>query len=95
MVAWLLAKADGLIVTGEVGEYRSSEHARWQHCPRCGTGLFYFNEAVFPERVDIQGAAFDDPAALPEPGARVQLAEATPWVLRMHEIEGFERFPQS
>lgn len=53
MVAWLLAEEAGLNVEGEVSEYRSSEHARWQFCPACGTGLFYRNNAVFAGRVDV------------------------------------------
>lgn len=95
MVAWLLAEAEGLTVAGELGGYSSSQHARWQFCPRCGTGLFYRNDAVFEGRVDIQSAAFDDPDLLPAPNARVQMAEAQGWARTIEAIPMHERYPES
>jgi len=57
-----------------------------------GTGLFYYSESVFPGKVDIQSATFDDPDASP-PGAHIQVAEAPRWAADAHALPKFERFP--
>lgn len=92
MVGWALFPKDKVSVTGEVASYASSEHATRQFCARCGTGLFYLNETIFPDQIDIQTATFDDQAAFP-PAAHIQVAEAAPWMERAHELPRFERFP--
>lgn len=60
MVGWALFPKDKVSVTGEVASYASSEHATRQFCARCGTGLFYLNEMIFPGQIDIQTATLAD-----------------------------------
>ncbi|WP_183954213.1 GFA family protein [Sphingobium fontiphilum] len=92
MVGWALFPKDKVMITGEVASYASSEQATRQFCARCGTGLFYRNESIFPGQIDIQTATFDDQAAFP-PGIHVQYAEAAPWMEGAHELPKFERYP--
>lgn len=92
MVGWALFPKDKVSVTGEVASYASSEHATRQFCARCGTGLFYLNEAIFPGQIDIQTATLDDQAAFP-PAIHVQYAEAAPWMDGVHGLPRFERYP--
>ena len=91
-VAWALFPRENVTITGEPKVYASSEHARWHHCPDCGTGLFYTNEAVFPGRIDIQSATLDDPDAVPLV-LHVQVAERIGWMATAHELPQFERYP--
>ena len=92
VVAWGLVERDQLRVDGETKEYASSEHGRRHFCPECGTSLFYTNETVFPDKIDIQIATLDDPAAI-EPDIQVQAAERIGWMKRLGEIPAFERYP--
>lgn len=92
MVSWAAVKTDQLEVTGELATYHSSEHGRRQFCGRCGTGLFYTNDAVLPGLVDIQTGTLDDPDAMP-PGAQIQTADRIEWVTRIGELPAFERYP--
>ena len=91
-VSWALVERDGMSIAGETSEYASSEHGRRHFCPKCGTSLFYTNEAVFPGLVDVQTGTLDDPDTLP-PAAQVQAAERLGWVERLNEIPAFERYP--
>ena len=92
MVGWAMVPAGELKVTGEPVTYASSEHGRRQFCGRCGTGLFYVNEAMLPGMVDIQTGTLDDPDALP-PTAQIQVAERLRWMRKAHELPEFERYP--
>ena len=92
MVGWAMVPAGELKVTGEPVTYASSEHGRRQFCGRCGTGLFYVNEAMLPGMIDIQTGTLDDPDALP-PTAQIQVAERLRWMRKAHELPEFERYP--
>ncbi|MBB5693210.1 GFA family protein [Muricoccus pecuniae] len=92
MVGWAMVPAGALKVEGEPVVYPSSEHGRRHFCGRCGTGLFYVNEAMLPGMVDIQTGTLDDPDALP-PGAQIQVAERLRWMRRLDELPEFERYP--
>ena len=92
MVGWAMIPAGDLKVTGEPVIYASSEHGRRHFCGRCGTGLFYVNEAMLPGMVDIQTGTLDDPDALP-PTAQIQVAERVGWMRTAHELPEFERYP--
>jgi hypothetical protein len=85
-------KREDLKVEGETREYASSEHGRRHFCPTCGTSLFYTNEAVFPDAVDVQTCTLDDPDAV-APTAQIQVAERVGWMARLEEIPAFERYP--
>lgn len=93
MVGWAMFPADALTVTqGETKTYRSSQDGRRQFCAACGTGLFYANEAMLPEIVDVQSCTFDDPDALP-PQIHIQTAERIGWMKHAHTLPEFERYP--
>ena len=92
MVAWGLVRKDQLKVEGETKQYASSDHGVRHFCPRCGTGLFYSNDQVFPGQIDVQWATLDDPDAI-SPDVQVQAAERIGWMERLESIPAFERFP--
>jgi hypothetical protein len=91
-VSWALVPKDATHIDGETRQYASSEHGRRHFCPRCGTSLFYTNEAVFPGLIDVQTGTLDDPDALP-PTVQVQAAERVHWVEDLKQIPAFERYP--
>lgn len=92
VVSWAAVRREALKVKGEVQTYRSSEDAVRSFCGRCGTGLFYVNEAVLPGLVDVQTATLDDPGALPVQ-LHVQVADRIGWMETAHELPEFERYP--
>lgn len=94
MVGWALFSADEVSITGERTEYASSEHGRRQFCGRCGTGLFYLSETVFPGQIDIQVSTFDDPDGFP-PQAHIQVADDPAWMTTVADLPRFERFPSA
>ncbi|MHA6723363.1 GFA family protein [Sphingomonas sp. RS2018] len=91
-VAWALAPADAVTITGEPRVYASSEHGRRHFCATCGSGLFYTNEAIFPGMIDVQTATLDDPDAIPLE-AHIQVAERIGWMATAHELPTFDRYP--
>ena len=90
-VGWVSVRADGLTVTGNPASYNSSGDVDRSFCPRCGTGLFYRSESLFPGEVDVQSGTFDDPDAV-APAARIQLADAPRWLATAHLLPGYARF---
>lgn len=93
MVGWTMYPAASLRVTrGTPKVYVSSEQARRHFCADCGTGLFYFNDSMLPDIVDVQSATYDDPDAVPARG-HVQVAERIRWMANAHELPMFDRFP--
>lgn len=72
--------------------YVSSEHGRRHFCPDCGTGLFYFNEAVLPGIIDIQSATLDDPTLVPA-RMHIQVAERISWMATAHNLPMIDRYP--
>ena len=92
VVAWALVRKDQLKVEGEVKSYASSENGRRHFCPQCGTGLFYTNDVVFPEQIDVQFATLDDPDAI-RPTVQVQVADRIGWMERLDELPAFDRYP--
>jgi len=92
-VHWTLFPKEAVSVTGTPAKYESSPGTTRQFCARCGTGLFYLNEAIFPGQIDVQAATLDDPSALP-PQACVQLADAPTWLGSEASLPHFERYPE-
>ena len=92
VIGWALFPNEAVTIEGEPVSYRSSADATREFCGTCGTGLFYRNEGLFPDQVDIQSGTLDDPDALP-PQARIQVAEAPSWMEHYADLPGFERFP--
>lgn len=92
MVGWALFSNDQLRITGTPVSFQSSDNVIRQFCGTCGTGLFYRNEAIFPDMVDVQTGTLDHPSALP-PQAHIQMAEAPAWMAGAHELPKFNRYP--
>lgn len=92
-VAWAMAQADQVTITGETTVYASSEHARRHFCPKCGTSLFYTNDVVFPGLIDVQSATLDNPDAIAL-GGQIQTAERIGWMARLADLPSFERYPE-
>lgn len=92
-VGWAAYPSTALKVEqGGTCEYASSEDGRRHFCPKCGTGLFYYNEAVLPGLVDIQLTTLDDPENHP-PQVHIQTADELPWEAALGGLPRFERFP--
>lgn len=91
-VAWAMAAADQVTITGAPLTYASSEHGRRLFCGACGSSLFYTNDAVFPGMIDVQSATLDDPDAIPL-GAQIQTAERIGWMGHLDDLPAFERYP--
>ncbi|MGA0544172.1 GFA family protein [Brevundimonas sp. VNH65] len=91
-VAWALAPADQVRITGQPVWYASSADGRRGFCGRCGTGLFYTNEVIFPGQIDVQSATLDTPDALPLQ-AQIQTADRIGWMADLHHLPAFDRYP--
>ena len=91
-VAWAMAAADQVTITGKPLTYASSEHGRRLFCGACGTSLFYTNDVVFPGMIDVQSATLDDPDAIPLQ-AQIQTAERIGWMTHLGDLPAFERYP--
>ena len=90
--AWVAFSSDELTVEGEPASYFSSERIERQFCAKCGTSLFYYNEALMPGVADILTATLDNPDSCP-PGAHVNMADAVGWEAGLEELPKFARFP--
>ena len=91
-VIWTLFPQDQVAITGTPVAYESSPGTSRQFCGTCGTGLFFYNESIFPGQVDIQAGTFDDPNAFP-PQAHIQLADAPRWEGKQGDLPRFDRYP--
>lgn len=91
-VLWTMFAADQLRIEGAPTTYESSPGTFRQFCGTCGTGLFYRNATIFPGKVDVQGATFDDADAF-APQAHIQTADAPAWRAQAGALPAFERFP--
>ncbi|WP_396593171.1 GFA family protein [Brevundimonas sp. R86498] len=92
-VAWAVFPREAVVITGEPVWYASSSEARRGFCGRCGTGLFYASDVIFPGEIDLQTATLDDPDALPL-DAQVQIAERIGWMAHLDRLPAFERYPE-
>ena len=93
-VAWAMAPADQVTITGPTVTYASSEHGRRMFCGTCGTSLFYTSDVVFPGKIDVQSATLDDPDSLPLQ-AQIQTAERIGWMQRLDHLPAFDRYPSA
>ena len=91
-VAWAMAAADQVTVTGQPLTYASSEHGRRLFCGACGTSLFYTNDVIFPGMIDVQSATLDDPDSIPLQ-AQIQTAERIGWMGHLDGLPEFKRYP--
>jgi hypothetical protein len=94
LMAWALFGAkDVKVIKGAPRVRASSEHGRRHFCPECGTGLFYTNDQIFTDQIDVQSATLDDPDAIGAPVAQVQVAERIGWMTNAHRSPEFPRYP--
>ena len=64
-VAWVTFPSAGVRVTrGDPVAFRSSPNAVRSFCGRCGTQLFFRQDAL-PDQTDVTIASLDDPEAIP------------------------------
>ena len=92
-VAWIAGPKDSFSVTeGEAVRWDGDGGAERYFCGSCGTGLYYFNDAVLPGIADIQSATLDDPGAY-APSVQIQCAERLGYMARLGELPEFERWP--
>ncbi len=91
-VCWAAFQQADFTTSGDISAYNSSGNATRHFCTRCGTGLYYVNEAVLPGLVDIQTCTLDDPEQLP-PQLHVQHAERVHWTKTFEELPKFDRYP--
>lgn len=92
-VAWIAVPRDSFAVTeGEATRWDGNGGAERYFCGTCGTGLFYFNEAVLPGIADIQSATLDDAQAY-APAVQIQCAERLAYMAVLDALPAFERWP--
>lgn len=88
-VAWFSARrADFRFTHGEPQRFASSEHVLRGFCPGCGTTLS-FEDARWPEELDIATASLDDPEAVP-PGDHTFVRSRLGW---MKLDDGLPEYP--
>ncbi|WP_312136904.1 GFA family protein [Brevundimonas sp.] len=90
--SWALVRNDQIQITGTPKSYASSEGAQRMFCGDCGTSLFYVNETIFPNMIDVQSATLDNPAAIPLQ-AQIQTAERIDWMKNLDALPSFNRYP--
>ena len=78
MVGWFSLPEGGLLLTGDLGEIRSSEHAVRRFCRACGTHLL-FDDARYPGEIDVAASTLDDPSAF-RPRFHIWTRSQLPWV---------------
>lgn len=91
-VVWTLFPQAAVTISGTPVSYESSPGTSRQFCGTCGTGLFFYNETIFPGQVDIQAGTMDDQDAFP-PQASIQLADAPRWEGTLADLPRFDRYP--
>ena len=89
MVAFFSNKLSDFTLTGEVRRHRSSGHGERLFCGDCGTQLF-FDDARYPDEIDIATVTLDDPAAVP-PAFHIWTRSQIPWVKL---DDGLPRYPE-
>lgn len=92
VTAWALVRNDQITITGKPKAYASSPGAERLFCDNCGTSLFYRNEAIFPDMIDVMSATLETPDAIPL-GAQIQTEERIGWMEHLDKVPSFARFP--
>ncbi|MCA1246788.1 GFA family protein [Massilia sp. MS-15] len=90
-LAWFSARrADFRFTKGEPARFASSAHVLRGFCPLCGTTLT-FEDARWPEELDIASATLDDPEQVP-PGDHTFVRSRLDW---MRTDDGLPEYPST
>jgi hypothetical protein len=90
-LAWFSARrADFRFTKEEPTRFASSEHVLRSFCPHCGTTLT-FEDARWPEELDIASASLDDPEQAP-PGDHTFVRSRLSW-MDLHD--GLPEYPST
>lgn len=88
-LAWFsVRRADFRYTSGQPTRFASSEGILRGFCPHCGTSLS-FEDARWPEELDITSATLDDPNAAP-PGDHTFVRSRLSW-MNLHD--GLPEYP--
>ncbi len=90
--SWMAFKTDQLTITGQPVRYRSSENATREFCGSCGTGLFYRNQNLLPDMVDIQSGTIDNLALHPAT-TQIMTKDKLPWMDKLETLPRFQKYP--
>lgn len=93
IVGWIMADDADVTIDGVPASYNSSGDVQRQFCPRCGTGLFYRSESLFPGAIDIASSTLDDIDAI-APSEIIQTADAPRWFDAIAALPRHARFPR-
>lgn len=93
IVGWIMVSAEAVAIEGAPASYNSSGDVQRQFCPRCGTGLFYRSESLFPGAIDIASSTLDEVGAI-APSEIIQTAEAPHWFDSIATLPKHARFPR-
>jgi hypothetical protein len=86
--AFVSCRSEDLTITsGEPTSYRSSERASRQFCAKCGSTLFWREDAG--AEVDVFLGTIDDPSRLPRPTHAIWAAHRVAW---LPDFEGIPSF---
>ena len=91
----VILRTEGLRVTGELGEYRSTADSgnrmRRRFCPKCGTPMFSDSEAR-PGLMVVRAGTLDDPE-LGRPSGYIWTASAPSWAVIDQSLANCEGQP--
>ena len=90
MVGFFSVKLADFRLSGELTDYRSSDHAVRRFCAGCGTQLL-FDDADYPDEIDVAAATLDDPSAF-TPRFHIWTRSQRSWVKL---ADGLPRHPES
>jgi len=91
MVPWAgFARAQFVVLRGELTEYQSSAKVHRGFCAQCGASLTYRNDD-YPSELDVTLSTLED-AALLVPEVHIWVQDKLPWVVI---ADGKPQFPRS
>ncbi len=87
MVAFFSAELGDFRSSGELADYRSSNHAVRRFCRSCGTHVL-FDDSRYPDELDIATATLDDAEAAP-PTFHIWTRSKLDWVRLADDLPAF------
>lgn len=75
------------LLSGEPAQYRSSERATREFCPRCGSPLFWREDGN--PACDVFLGSFDEPSRFAPPTYAIWSAHRVPW---LPDLPGMQTF---